>query len=212
MTDDTGRTDRPEPDWDDEDAVLAALGDAMAHDPHRTPPSDRIAAVRAAAARMGTDADTDTHPGQAEIVPLEPRPGRRLLLTGGIAAGIGGIAGYAVRGSAADEPEEAAGPVVEPIAFTGADTVSTKAGLVNHTWGTELLLDVEGLEPGASYDVVYRTLAGDDVPAGSLLAVGGVLMVCRFNAAALRADVRRIDLRDPDGVALLSAELPTVEA
>ncbi|WP_248580267.1 hypothetical protein [Nocardioides sp. InS609-2] len=201
MTDDTRR---PGPDWDDEDEVLAALGDSMGHDPDRTPPPDRVAALRAAAERMYDPADDET------VVPMRG-PVRRLLLTGGIAAGIAGIAGYATRSLVDEESAEPEGPVVEAISFTGPASVTTKAGLINHTWGTELLLDVEGLEAARSFDVVYLTAQGDEVPAGSLLAVDGVLMVCRFNAATLRRDVRQIVVRRA-GDALLTAELPTVEA
>ena len=190
-------TDRTHPDWDDEDDVLAALGEAMGHDPDRTPPADRVAAVRAAAERMRGEDDRST-----------TGPGRRVLLTGGIAAGIGGIAGYAVRSLADDEPAGPEGPVVEPVALEPPDGVRAEAGLINHTWGTELLLDVEGLDPGRAYDVVYRTVAARDVAAGSLLAVEGVLMVCRFNAATLRADLRAIEVRDEDGRPVMSSELP----
>lgn len=194
-------TDRTHPRWDDEDDVLAALGEAIGGDPDRTPPLDRVAAVRAAAERL-EPAERQSAPG----------PDRRLLLTGGIAAGLGGIAGYAARTLVDDEPGAPGGPVVEPIALDPPDGVTAEAGLINHTWGTELLLDARGLEPGRTYDVVYRTRAGDEVAAGSLLAVDGVLMVCRFNAATLRADLHGIDLRTPDGEALLSTELPEQSA
>ncbi len=37
-------------------------------------------------------------------------------------------------------------------------------------------------------------------------------MKCRFNAAPLRAQVRRIVVLDPDGRPVVSTELPAVEA
>ncbi len=172
----------------------------MGHDPSRTPPPDRIAAVRAAAERMRDAGDTPA------VVPIR-RPGRRLLITGGLAAGIGGIAGYSGRSLVDDDPP---GAPVEAISFTGAPA-GTKAGLINHTWGTELLLDIEGLRAGSEYDVVYLTGDGTEVLAGSLLAVDGVLMKCRFNAATLRRDVRTIVVRRGAEEAL-RADLPAVEA
>ncbi len=99
---------------------------------------------------------------------------------------------------------------MEQISFTG-DAEVTASALVNHTWGTELLLDVRGLTEGASYDVVYDATTGE-VAAGSLLAVPDVVMRCRFNAATLRTDVRAIELRGTDGSVALRAELPSTPA
>jgi hypothetical protein len=200
MTDD-GRTDRS-PDWDDEPALLEELGRALGHDPGAVPPPDRVAAIRAAAAAARDAAD-----------PPSRRTGsaRRVFLTGGIAAGVGGVAGYL--GRRASEPEPVAlppAPPMEQIAFTGDAEVTTSA-LINHTWGTELLLDLQGLTTGATYDVVYDATAGE-VTAGSLLAVADVVMKCRFNAAAVRADLRAIEVRGSDGSVALRAELPSTPA
>jgi hypothetical protein len=41
--------------------------------------------------------------------------------------------------------------------------------------------------------------------------VADVVMKCRFNAAPLRAEVRRIVVRRPDGRAVLSTNLPAME-
>ena len=198
-------------DWDDEPALLEKLGRALGHDPGAVPPPDRVAAIRAAAAaRVGADVGAD-----APVTPLASRSPRRLFLTGGIAAGVGGVAGYL--GRRAGETERVASPPAPPTApptegvnFVGDAEVSTSA-LINHTWGTELLLDVRGLAEGTAYDVVYDTTAGD-VTAGSLLAVADVVMKCRFNAAPLRADVRAIEVRDADGAVALRADLPSTRA
>ncbi|HRD63107.1 MAG TPA: hypothetical protein PL137_19550, partial [Nocardioides sp.] len=122
---------------------------------------------------------------------------------GGVAAGVGGIAGFLTRGSDEQEPES---PPTEQIRFSG-DADVTMSALINHTWGTELLLDLSGLMPGTEYDVVFETRGGT-AAAGSLLAVDGVVMKCRFNAAPLRADVLAIELRGPDGAAVLHSTLP----
>ena len=173
----------PDRDWDDEPALLEELGRALGHDPGAVPPPDRVAAIRAAAEAR--------HGAGTAITPLASRSPRRLFLAGGIAAGVGGVAGYL--GRRAIEPEPVALPPAAPteqITFTGDAEVSTSA-LVNHTWGTELLFDVRGLADGTTYDVLYDTTSGE-VAAGSLLAVADVVMKCRFSAAPLRADVRAI--------------------
>ncbi len=75
----------------------------MGHDPDAVPPPDRVAAIRAAAAARDA------------AMQLRPRsgPARRFFLTGGIAAGVGGVAGYL--GRRASEPEPVAAPPAPPM-------------------------------------------------------------------------------------------------
>ncbi len=87
-----------------------------------------------------------------------------MLITGGIAAGIGGIAGYLAHDLGGQTPPAAA--PVEAVTLDAADGVSATGGLINHTWGTELLLDVAGLEDGTTYVVDYRLADGSTVPRG----------------------------------------------
>lgn len=195
------------PDWDDEAGLLEQLGKGLGMDPERTPPADRIGAVRDAAQRMNAERDSAAY--DDTVVGLTPRPARRFLLAGGVAAGFAGVAGYFARDLVGEPAPSEDGPAIEQVAFTGDATVAS-AGLINHTWGTELLLDVSGLRAGTTYDVVYRTTQRDEVAAGSLLAVDGPVMKCRFNAAPLRADVRAIVVRARGGRTVLAAELPTV--
>ena len=190
----------PDRDWNDEPALLEELGRALGHDPDAVPPPDRVAAIRAAAAAR----DTATPP------PVRGRAARRVFLSGGIAAGVGGVAGYLGRRASEPDPVTVPAPPMEQITFTGDAEVTTSA-LINHAWGTELLLDLRGLTPGASYDIVYDATDGE-VTAGSLLAVAQVVMKCRFNAATLRADVRAIQLRGADGSVALRATLPSTPA
>ena len=183
-----------------DDELLGELGRALGHEPDRQPPPERVAAVRAAAERLSG----------GTVTPLPSRSPRRLLLTSGVAAGVGGLAGFLGRDlTIPDAPPTAP---VEAITLQAAEGVSATGGLINHTWGTELLLDVSGLEPGATYVVDYLLADGSTIPAGSLVAVADVLMKCRFNAAPLRADVRRIVVRDPEGRAAVSTVLSAVLA
>lgn len=195
----------PTPEWDDEPALLEELGRALGHDPSAVPPADRVAALRTAAEQM--------RPPQAGPEAAAVRRGsrRRALLTGGVAAGVGGVAGYLGRRAGESEPETpAAGPPTEEIEFVGDAAEVTTSALINHTWGTELLLDVTGLAAGSTYRVVYETAEGD-VTAGSLLAVPDVVMKCRFSAATLRSDVTAIELRPPGSPGVLRAELPEAD-
>lgn len=196
-----------------DDEILEELGRALGHDPTRTPPPDRVAAIRAAAEQMQPQhrAESSGADRSGTVVPIGHRSRRRMFLAGGIAAGVGGIAGYVGRDLTDESPPPEAGPPIEDVAFDTPDGVSVEAGLINHTWGTELLLDVSGLRGGTTYDVVYRTTGGAEVAAGSLLAVSDVLMKCRFNAAPVRADVRGIEVRDGDDV-VLETTLPTLDA
>lgn len=177
----------------DDDETLEELGSALGYEPARTPPDDRVAAIRAAAGQMRTRPDDE---GMAPVVPLH----------------VGGIAGYVVRDLSADE---AAPPVAGAPWSRSPSWVTTRSrrrpGSSNHTWGTELMLDVTGLAAGTTYDVVYRT-SGGRVSAGSLLAVDEQLMKCRFNAATLRSDVRQIAVTDPAGDDVLLADLPAAGA
>jgi len=186
----------------DDPDLEQALGAALTPDPDRQPPADRVAALRAYAAAKA-DRPVDTDDGTAPVVPLAPRHGkpRREVLVGGIAASVGVMIGAAgVLATRGDDPKAVP---TEPITFAAAaPEVRTTASLINHTWGVELLLDVEGLPAGAVYDVAYATAAGGTVPAGSFLSVADKLMKCRFNAAALRADVTHITVTGPDGEAL----------
>jgi hypothetical protein len=182
----------------DDDDFLEELGRALGHEPSREPSPDRVAAVRAAAERLSRRPDLG--PGG--------RSPRRLLLTGGIAAGVGGIAGYLANDLTTSQPEPSAGPPVESLSLVADAGVTATGGLINHTWGTELLLDVTGLDAGAAYAVDYGLLDGTTVSAGSLLGVADVVMRCRFNAAAVRAELARIVVRDAAGGPVVSVDLP----
>jgi len=190
-------TEGPTP-WE-ERRDLARLEKALGYEPDREPPADRVAAVRAAAERLRPRTE-----GPESTVVARRRPGRRELLLGGIAASATAVAGYA-GGRAQDSDTPVAGPPTEEIEFRGQpQTVAAQARLINHTWGTELMLEVSGLPAGETYDVLYLDGAGAVTQAGSFLGVADVVMVCRFNAAPLRAVVRSIEVRTADHVVLRS--------
>ncbi|MGI8646156.1 MAG: hypothetical protein ACR2JD_07545 [Nocardioides sp.] len=172
---------------------------ALAHEHDREPPAERVAAVRAAAERLQPSSE-----GPESTTTEGRRPGRRELLLGGIAASATAVAGYAA-GRAQDSDTPVAGPPTEEIEFRRLpEAVAAQARLINHTWGTELMLEVSGLPAGETYDVVYLDGAGTATQAGSFFGVADVVMLCRFNAAPLRADVRSIEVRRGGDVVLRS--------
>ncbi|MBY4227794.1 anti-sigma factor [Rhodococcus fascians] len=97
----------------------------------------------------------------------------------------------------------------EKISFTtSGPTVDVEGGLVAHTWGTETVLEMDGISDGGPYDVVLVDRSGVDRPSGTFLG-STVTIECRMNAAVLRGDVAEIEIRGSDGVVLASAQVPS---
>ncbi|MBY3794222.1 anti-sigma factor [Rhodococcus fascians] len=173
------------------------------------------------------NADNAVAPGRSGSSGLQPVAGPRF----GVRNGSAGLAAAAalvgvVVGSAAvlgidayrSEPGEAqvvvTGPpgtlgAYEEIAFTtSGPTVDVEGGLVAHTWGTETVLEMDGISDGGPYDVVLVDRSGVDRPSGTFLG-STVTIECRMNAAVLRGDVAEIEIRGSDGVVLASAQVPS---
>jgi hypothetical protein len=187
-----------------EDEELAEVGRALGYDEDREPPQDRVAALRAQAERMRA---TYGGSGQQGTWPPERTSARRrTLLVGGVAAAVGALAGAGARQAALPEP---AVVPTEDLALTGVPRgVTADARLINHTWGTEVLLDVRDLPADRVFRVALDQRDGARVDAGSFRSVADVLMVCRFNAAPLRADVARVLVLDDGGDEVMRADLP----
>ncbi|GAB3070317.1 hypothetical protein [Nocardioides zeae] len=152
-----------------------------------------------------------------------PRRRRTLIAAAAaLVAGVGlGTAGTLVVQQTGDEPARTAttGPpgtlgVAEPVRFepaTGAPAAAAevRAEVIPHTWGTEAVLDVEGLAVGETYDVRFLDAEGSPVSAGAFLG-SAVEIHCSLNAAVLREDVVTLQIVGPDGELVRSADLPTV--
>ncbi len=96
----------------------------------------------------------------------------------------------------------------EQVSFAPeTDSADVQADLVAHTWGTEAVLVVDGLEDGAAYEVSFVDEAGREVSAGAFLG-SDVTIDCRMNAAVLREDVRTLQIAGPDGSIVRTAALP----
>ncbi|MGC5225474.1 hypothetical protein ACPW96_23155, partial [Micromonospora sp. DT81.3] len=97
---------------------------------------------------------------------------------------------------------------IEPIDVRDAVAgVQVDAELVAHTWGTEAVLDATGLDIGATYTVVFIATDGTQFPAGQMLG-SQVPIHCRVNAAVLREDALRLEIRDADATLVAHADLP----
>lgn len=87
--------------------------------------------------------------------------------------------------------------------------VDVSAEVVAHTWGTEAYLEASGLDVGATYELVFVGVDGTEFTAGEVLG-STVPIVCRMNAAVLRGDAARMELRDRGDVVIAHADLPAV--
>ena len=87
--------------------------------------------------------------------------------------------------------------------------IDVDADLVAHTWGTEAVLDATGLAVGETYSVVFVGADGAEFSAGQMLG-SEVAIHCRLNAAVLRDDAVRMEIRDADATVVALAELPEV--
>jgi hypothetical protein len=192
-----------------DDELLAKLGDAIGP-VEADPPAERISAVRAAAeaarARsLGAVPLADRRTDRA----VDPRPvsrPRRQFLTG-IAAGAAGLAGGAALWEASDD-DPVAGPPTEPLSLRpGGAADSSKAELINHTWGSELVLTGSGYRQGAAHRAVFTDAAGQQVEAGGFTGVGDTEMVCRCTSPLMRDRLRRVEIFDDAGDPVLGAEV-----
>lgn len=97
----------------------------------------------------------------------------------------------------------------EPISFAsqpdGARVV--EASVVAHTWGTEILMEVEGLRDGEVYEVEIEREDGTTARGGTLIGVGENQIECVLNAAVLRQNAESIIITDSSGEVVLRSEL-----
>lgn len=171
------------------------------------------AAVRGAAVDGALrEAETSTpHGNENTVERLQPK-GRwkafSLVAVGCLMAGAGGT--IAIQHVIDSPPEGPAGTygAVEEINFTGEpEEVTVEASLIAHTWGTETVLEIDGLEPGESFSVVLVAEDGQEYASGTFLG-SELLIECRMNAAVMRDQVERVEITAVDGNVITSAELP----
>jgi hypothetical protein len=167
--------------------------------------------VIAALAALPEDWDDMTDPPEDDLlrerivraVRRERRTARLPLLVGAAASAVllaGG--GYSL-GTTQDPPATGAVPVAAPLLVrAGTPGVAATAGLVAHTWGTEVQLVASGLQQ-VPYTVTLTTRDGRRVEAGSFLGVTDRPVRCSLNGWPLVPDVVAVDVTDPQGEAVL---------
>jgi len=179
----------------DDDELLDRLGQAI--DP-TVPPVDpaRVQAVRNLAASSAASAP-----------PAVLRSRRSVLGLGALAAGSA-AAGVAVGvGLTSLFDEDPAKVPMQAVAdLEVAAGVTASASVIDHTWGLEVVLDVDGLDAGEPYRMVFLTADGREVDAGGFVGTGQ-LMKCRNNGAALKADVTRWTVLAPTGTEVVAADI-----
>lgn len=160
------------------------------------------------------DRGDPTAVGSAPEVPLARRPRRWVVplvgaacLAAGLLVGANGASAF--RAPAPLGPPGTLGAVEQIEVSDDVGGIDVSAEVVAHTWGTEAYLEASGLDVGATYELVFVGEDGTEFTAGEVLG-SAVPIVCRMNAAVLRGDAARMELRDTGDAVVAHAELPAV--
>lgn len=88
--------------------------------------------------------------------------------------------------------------------------VTIDGTLVAHTWGTETLLEVDGLPVGETFEVVLVSHDGDESDSGTFFGAEETVS-CAMNAAVLREDVSEVRIDDEEGTTVAASEVAHVD-
>jgi len=208
-----------EPGIDDEIARLRSTADRLGALPgwQEPEPSPRLRDRVLAASADTADTD-DAVPFEASGAARDRRSARRPVRGGALLAlaaaacvlvGAGGALGLQELGSAPPSGPPGTLGAVEAVDFSDADGARVDGSLVAHTWGTETVLEIDGLPAGERYSVVLLAESGDAVDSGSFVG-SEVEIDCRVNAAVLREEVASVEIRDAAGEVVSEASVPRV--
>lgn len=170
-------------------------------------------AVRADGIARGQGADPAAR--RPRSVLARHRRGVRASMTGAAAAGllmVGALGGLLVEHRLQAPPEGPAGTLgaIEEVAVEGGPAgAEIEVSLVAHTWGTETMLEVDGLAVGESYEVLLVSRDGDELPSGTFIGTEQTV-TCQMNAAILREQVSEVLIRDGAGDAVVTMDVPAV--
>jgi Putative zinc-finger len=84
--------------------------------------------------------------------------------------------------------------------------VEVEGDLIARAWGTEIRLVASGLRKGQTHRVTLVSEDGERVDAGTFRGTGDKPLSGTFNAALLRKDAARLEVRTPDGELVFVAE------
>lgn len=172
----------------------------------------QIRPVAAALREVDVDAVSDTEEAPAALrvrvfnrLDKERQLQRRNELARRLTAAAAVIALLGI-GSLLRQP--VAGPPLEPVALqVNDDAVVAEADLINHTWGTEVILEATGLGAGEEYELTFDTTDGQRVAGGTFIGVGARPLECRMNGAVLREDAQGFTVTDSDGQTVIEGRL-----
>jgi hypothetical protein len=137
-----------------------------------------------------------------------PRRARFALAAAGLVM-AGAVGGQAVSGALQAPPGGPPGTLgaEEELTFSTRPAGTTfDAALVAHTWGTETVLELDGLAVGRSFEVVLVGVDGEQYVSGTFLGADRTV-TCRMNAAVLRQDVSHLQIRDDDGAVVAVSDV-----
>jgi hypothetical protein len=103
---------------------------------------------------------------------------------------------------------EPAVALVEPVPFSVAPGMEVEGHLIEHDSGTEIRLVVSGLRDGQTYRVTLVSEDGERINAGTFIGIGDKQLRYTFNAALLRKDADRLEVRTAGGELVFFAKLP----
>lgn len=128
------------------------------------------------------------------------------------AAGLvvaGALGGQALTGALQAPPDGPPGTLgaLEDVTFSEQPAGTTvDAALVAHTWGTETVLELDGLAVGEEFEVVLVGDDGEEYLSGTFLGADRTV-TCRMNAAVLREDVSQLQIRDGGGAVVAVSDV-----
>ena len=97
---------------------------------------------------------------------------------------------------------------LEPLSFSVARGMDVEGHLIAHNSGTEIRLVVSGLRDGQTYRVTLISEDGERINSGTFIGTGDKAVRGTFNAALLREDADRLEVRRPGGEPVFFAKLP----
>ena len=97
---------------------------------------------------------------------------------------------------------------LEPLSFSVAPGMEVEGHLIEHARGTEIRLEVSGSQDGQTHRVTLVTEDEERVDSGTFIGIGEGTLRGTFNAALLREDADRLEVRTPGGELVFFAELP----
>jgi Putative zinc-finger len=97
---------------------------------------------------------------------------------------------------------------LEPLSFSVVPGMEVEGNLIAHARGTEIRLAVSGSRDGQTHRVTLVSEDGERVNAGTFIGIGERTLRGTFNAALMREDADKLEVRTPGGELVFFAKLP----